>query len=78
MIGMDAGEDIFLQAVRDGISGYVLKDASAAEVTSAVRIVAKGEAICPPQLCNVLFRYVAEMQVRPILAVETRFGAYPS
>ena len=37
MIGMEAGEDIFLQAVRDGISGYVLKDASAAEVASAVR-----------------------------------------
>ena len=65
MIGMEAGEDIFLQAVRDGISGYVLKDASAAEVASAVRCVAKGEAICPPQLCNVLFRYVAQQQDRP-------------
>lgn len=65
MIGMEANEDVFLRAVRDGISGYVLKDASAAEVASAVSGVARGEAICPPQLCNVLFRYVAKEPVRP-------------
>ena len=64
MIAMEAGEDVFLHAVREGIAGYVLKEASAAEVASAVRGVARGEAICPPELCNVLFRYVATEQVR--------------
>ena len=59
MIGMDADRKIFLQAVRDGISGYVLKEASAMEVASAIRAVANGEAACPPSLCLSLFDYVA-------------------
>jgi two-component system response regulator DevR len=59
MIGMDARQDTFLQAVRDGIAGYVLKDASAVEVASAVRAVANNQAVCPPDLCLTLFQYVA-------------------
>jgi DNA-binding NarL/FixJ family response regulator len=65
MIGMERDEDVFLRAVREGVSGYVLKDASAAEVVSAVRGVARGEATCPPELCAVLFRYVAKEPSRP-------------
>src|SRR5579863_3994661 len=37
MIGMDADEETFLHAVRQGAVGYVLKDASASEVATAVR-----------------------------------------
>jgi two-component system, NarL family, response regulator DevR len=59
MIGMDARPDAFLQAVRDGVAGYVLKDASAVEVASAVRAVASNQAVCPPDLCLTLFQYVA-------------------
>jgi two-component system response regulator DevR len=59
MIGMDADREIFLKAVRDGIAGYVLKDASAAEVATAIRSVANNEAACPPGLCWALFEYVA-------------------
>ncbi len=59
MIGMDSNEEFFLQAVRDGVAGYLLKDASAAEVAFAVRAVARGEAVCPPLLCSFLFRHVA-------------------
>ncbi len=32
MIGMDEDEATFLWAVREGVVGYVLKDASAAEI----------------------------------------------
>jgi DNA-binding NarL/FixJ family response regulator len=39
--------------------GYVLKDASALEVVETIREVVAGEAVCPPQLCTFLFRYVA-------------------
>ncbi len=39
----------FLRAVRDGIVGFVLKDASAMEVAAAVRTVANNEAVCPPE-----------------------------
>ena len=52
MIGMDADREIFLRAVRDGIVGFVLKDASAMEVAAAVRSVANNEAVCPPGLCH--------------------------
>jgi DNA-binding NarL/FixJ family response regulator len=59
MIGMEASRDTFLQAVRDGVVGYVLKDASAMEVAAAVRAVASDQAVCPPDLCLTLFEYVA-------------------
>jgi DNA-binding NarL/FixJ family response regulator len=59
LIGMDTDEQAFLQAVREGAVGYVLQDASALEVVAALRSVMNGEAVCPPQLCSCLFRYVA-------------------
>lgn len=60
LIGMDADESQFLSSVRAGASGYLLKDASAADVVSSVRAVFRGEAVCPPQLCHALFRFVAQ------------------
>lgn len=59
MIGMDSDRETFLRAVRDGIVGYVLKEASAMEVATAIRSVANGEAACPPGLCLTLFEHVA-------------------
>lgn len=60
MIGMDADEEQFMTMVRAGIMGYLLKDASASDVVAAVRSVSRGEAVCPPQLCQALFRFVAQ------------------
>src|SRR5580692_7587082 len=65
MIGMDADHEIFLRAVRDGIVGFVLKDASAMEVAAAVRSVANGEAVCPPSLCLALFERIASQNSHP-------------
>src|SRR5579863_1095624 len=65
MIGMDADQETFLRAVRDGIVGFVLKDASAMEVATAVRSVANGEAVCPPSLCLSLFELVASQNAAP-------------
>jgi len=56
MVDMDPDEATFLKAVREGVVGYVLKDASAIEVASTIRSVAAGEAVCPPSLSRVLFR----------------------
>jgi len=64
MIGMEADQVTFLRAVRDGIVGYMLKDASAMEVAAAVRAVASGEAVCPPGLCLTLFEEVARQSSR--------------
>src|SRR5437660_10106984 len=60
MVGMESDKEIFLRTVRAGISGYLLKDASASEIAEAVRTVATGqEAVCPPILCLALFDYAA-------------------
>ncbi|MGC2832511.1 MAG: response regulator transcription factor [Candidatus Acidiferrum sp.] len=60
LIGMDSNEGTFLEAVRCGVSGYLLQDASAADVVTSVRAVSRGEAVCPPQLCSALFHFVAQ------------------
>lgn len=59
LFGMDENHDSFLRAVCLGIRGYVLNDASSAELIDAVERVAQGQAICPPGLCKVLFDFVA-------------------
>jgi two-component system nitrate/nitrite response regulator NarL len=61
VIAMDSDEAQFLAAVRSGVTGYLLQDASASEVVAAVRAVSRGEAVCPPQLCSMLFRFVAQI-----------------
>jgi DNA-binding NarL/FixJ family response regulator len=60
LVGMEDDEEKFLSAVRAGSTGYLLKDASAADVLSAVRSVSRGEAVCPPRLCSSLFKWVAD------------------
>jgi len=65
VIGMEADERIFLETVRRGVSGYLLKDASAVDIVDAVRMVARGEVVCPPSLCRILFRFVSR-QVLPL------------
>lgn len=57
LIGMAEDEREFLQCVRAGISGYLLRDASADEVLDGVQAVHAGQAVCPGALCAVLFRY---------------------
>jgi|ERR1700722_2455867 len=65
MIDMDADEATFLTAVREGVAGYILKDASAADVATTVKAVASGQAVCPPSLSMALFRSVAEQTAPP-------------
>lgn len=57
LIGMAKDEREFLQCVRAGINGYLLRDASASEVLQGVQAVSAGEAVCPGTLCAALFRY---------------------
>jgi DNA-binding NarL/FixJ family response regulator len=56
LIDMDDDREIFLESVRAGAVGYILRDASAAEVVSGVQAVDQGQAVCPPHLCAHLFR----------------------
>ena len=59
MVGMDDDEATFLRAVGEGVVGYVLKDASAAEIVRVIRAVAVGEAVCPPRFSLSLFHCAA-------------------
>jgi DNA-binding NarL/FixJ family response regulator len=61
LLGMNDDPEQFLAAVKAGISGYLLKDASTSEVLAGVRAIYRGEAVCPPKLCLRLFQYVARM-----------------
>jgi len=72
MVDMDPDEEVFLGAIRAGVVGYVLKDASALEVAAAIREVAAGNAVCPPSLCAVLFRLI--VQQSPVIPM-TSWGS---
>jgi two-component system response regulator DevR len=55
LICMDDNSEQFLAAVRGGVTGYLMNEASAADIISAVRVTARGGAICSPKLCALLF-----------------------
>lgn len=65
MVDMEPDQDVFLNSIRAGAVGYILKDASAVEVTAAIRKVAAGNAVCPPSLSMVLFRYIFQHSTAP-------------
>jgi two-component system nitrate/nitrite response regulator NarL len=75
LLGMEEDPEIFLQAVRAGVSGYLLGDASADETLAAVRRVAQGEAVCPPRLCLHLFQFVAREAQNGSLVLNQRICA---
>lgn len=60
MVDMDPDESLFIGAIRTGVVGYILKDASAVEVAATIRAVAYGNAVCPPSLCMAMFRCIAQ------------------
>jgi DNA-binding NarL/FixJ family response regulator len=74
MIGMEADAQHFLQAVRSGAMGYIVKDASALEVVSAVRTVAGGGAVCSAELCAFLFQYAAQQGQLPSYHARSTLG----
>ena len=75
MMGMDEDEEVFLSAVRAGVFGYVLKNASATDVVMAVRAVAQDEAVCPPRLCLSLFKLVSsDSTALPTVRIRDKLG----
>ena len=57
MLGMNDEPHEFLQCIRAGIAGYVLRDASSQRVLEAVHVVCRGGAFCDGHLCQLLFNY---------------------
>lgn len=59
LVAMEDNHLHFLKAIKSGVRGYVLRDASTVEVISAIRSVAQGQAACPSAYTGILFDYVA-------------------
>lgn len=75
MIGVELDGELFIRAVREGIAGYLLKNATAADLAAAVRAVANNCAICPPELCQTLFDYVAHQRASfPSFFIKQQLG----
>jgi DNA-binding NarL/FixJ family response regulator len=75
LFGMEDNPDTFLQAVRAGVRGYLVDDASAEDILAALRRVAQGDAVCPPQMCLDLFQFVARAAEEGSLLVNQRVCA---
>jgi DNA-binding NarL/FixJ family response regulator len=75
LFGMDEDAGIFLRAVRLGIDGYVLKNASAQELLDAIRSVAQGVAVCPATFCKLLFQTVARQAAAALPTLHPRPAA---
>jgi DNA-binding NarL/FixJ family response regulator len=75
MMGMETKSELLVQAVQEGISGYLLLDAGAPEIVAAARFVLNGGAVCPPELCYALFSYVAHQRpTLPSFEVQNQLG----
>jgi DNA-binding NarL/FixJ family response regulator len=70
LFGMDEDPELFHRAAYLGVSGFVLKEASASEIVAAVLGVAQGEAAFPPRLCMALVRRLShEYRMRTKLQI---------
>ncbi|GAA3231528.1 response regulator transcription factor [Actinocorallia longicatena] len=58
-------DDYVYQALRAGASGFLLKDASAAELANAVRVVAAGDALLSPSVTKRLIAEFSRLGGRP-------------
>ncbi len=58
-------DDYVYEALRAGASGFLLKDAPAADLVHAVRVVAAGDALLAPAVTR---RLIAEFAARPVTA----------
>ena len=71
LVAMDDSPESFIAAVKQGALGYVLREASAAEVSSAIRAVAAGEAVCPAKFTRLLFEAVAGQPSEPATSTDS-------
>jgi DNA-binding NarL/FixJ family response regulator len=74
LFGMNEDPDVFLKAVFLGICGYLLKDASAAEIVAAVRAAVRGKATCPPSLCMSLIQHLSKKRQEKLDASDAQNG----
>ncbi len=62
---VDESRAAIADAIRSGVSGYLLKDASAAELIEAARLALQGKAVIHPTLTQAFIEEVQYVQQRP-------------
>ncbi|MEY9876377.1 DNA-binding NarL/FixJ family response regulator [Streptacidiphilus sp. MAP12-33] len=67
-------DEYVYEALRAGASGFLLKDASAAELAQAVRVVAAGEALLAPTVTKRLIAEFARLPGAPRTPLKDRVG----
>jgi len=74
MIGAELDGQELLGSIRAGVMAYITKDACALEIVAAVETVARGGAVCCPQLCAFLFRLAAQFDQMPNFHMFRKLG----
>lgn len=72
ILTMHESEEYFLQALRKGATGYIVKKAAPTELCNAVRTIARGEAFLYPGLAKALIRAYLAPQPSADLASTSR------
>ncbi|MEU3991847.1 response regulator transcription factor [Streptomyces platensis] len=67
-------DEYVYEALRAGASGFLLKDASAAELAQAVRVVAAGDALLAPNLTKRLIAEFSRVTSAPRAPLKERVG----
>ncbi|MET9514473.1 response regulator transcription factor [Streptomyces sp. NPDC002994] len=67
-------DEYVYEALRAGASGFLLKDASAAELAHAVRVVASGEALLAPNITKRLIAEFSRLTDAPRAPLKDRVG----
>ncbi|OEJ37649.1 DNA-binding response regulator [Streptomyces agglomeratus] len=67
-------DEYVYEALRAGASGFLLKDASAAELAQAVRVVADGEALLAPNITKRLIAEFSRLTDAPRAPLKDRVG----
>ncbi|KAA6222940.1 DNA-binding response regulator [Streptomyces albofaciens JCM 4342] len=67
-------DEYVYEALRAGASGFLLKDASAAELAQAVRVVAAGDALLAPNITKRLIAEFSRMTAAPRPPLKDRAG----
>ncbi|MFI0258183.1 response regulator [Streptomyces sp. NPDC017056] len=67
-------DEYVYEALRAGASGFLLKDASAADLAQAVRVVAAGDALLSPNITKRLIAEFSRMTGQPRAPLKDRVG----
>ena len=62
VMGLPKSEDIIVEYIEAGITGYVLHDESADELVDKIRAVAKGEATVSPNVVTALMERIVKLK----------------